>query len=51
VTRDDDRYYVPLEKVDDGAVLRTGLKFASGEDEHFTSRAFVPDVDGREKAS
>jgi len=51
VTRDDDRYYVPLEKVDDGAVLRGGLKFASGEDEHFTSRAYVPDVAGVEQAS
>jgi ectoine hydroxylase len=44
VTRDDDRYYVPLEKVDDDAVLKAGLKFASGETEHFTSSAYVPDV-------
>jgi ectoine hydroxylase len=50
VTRDDDRYYVPLEKVDDDAVLRTGLKFASGDDEHFTSKAYVPNVSGVERA-
>jgi ectoine hydroxylase len=41
ITRDDDRYYVPLDKVDDDALRRAGLRFASG-DEHFTSRPFVP---------
>jgi ectoine hydroxylase len=51
VTRDDDRYYVPLDKVDDGALLRAGLKFASGDDEHFTSKAYVPDVAGVKRAS
>src|SRR4051812_40157132 len=30
----DDRYYVPLEKVPDGAVKAAGLRFASGA-EHF----------------
>lgn len=43
ITRDDDRFYVPLEKVDDDALRRAGLRFASG-DEHFTSRPFVPAV-------
>ena len=42
VTRDDDRYYVPLEKVGDDAVLAAGLKFAAGDREHFTSQAYVP---------
>ena len=42
-TRVDDRFYVPLEKVDDGALKASGLRFASG-DEHFTSKPYVPDV-------
>lgn len=42
--RDDDRYYVPLEKVEDDAIKRAGLAFASGETEHFTSKPYVPDV-------
>lgn len=45
VTRDDDRYYVPLERVDDAAIRRAGLKFADGSDqEHFASKPFVPKV-------
>ena len=36
--------FVPLDKVDDGAILEAGLKFASGEDEHFTSQAYVPEA-------
>ncbi len=44
VTRDDDRYYVPLEKVPDGAILDAGLRFADGDDEHFATRAYVPDL-------
>jgi ectoine hydroxylase len=43
-TRVDDRFYVPLEKVDDDAVEKAGLKFATGESEHFTSKAYVPDA-------
>jgi ectoine hydroxylase len=43
VIRDDDRYYVPLDKVPDSAVNAAGLRFAGG-DEHFTSRPFVPKV-------
>ena len=43
-TREDDRFYVPLEKVDDDAVEKAGLIFASGAAEHFTSKAYVPDA-------
>jgi ectoine hydroxylase-related dioxygenase (phytanoyl-CoA dioxygenase family) len=45
VTRDDDRYYVPLARVDDDAIRRAGLKFADGSgQEHFASKPFVPKV-------
>ena len=45
VTRTDDRYYVPLDVVDDEAVARAGLRFAAGDNaEHFTSRPYVPDL-------
>ncbi|MBM3524362.1 MAG: phytanoyl-CoA dioxygenase family protein, partial [Alphaproteobacteria bacterium] len=44
--RDDDRSYVKLDKVDDGALKRAGLKFAvAGDTEHFTSKPYVPDVE------
>jgi len=43
LVREDDRYYVPLEKVPDAAVKAAGVRFASG-DEHFATRAFVPKV-------
>jgi len=42
--KDDDRYFVPLVKVDDGAIKQAGLKFASGDQEHFTSKPYVPDA-------
>jgi hypothetical protein len=43
--REDDRSYVPLDKVDDGALKRAGLRFAGGAGaEHFTSKPYVPDV-------
>jgi hypothetical protein len=42
--RDDDRYYVPLEKVSDDAIKTAGLRFASVHQEHFTSKPFVPKV-------
>lgn len=43
--RDDDRYYVPLEKVPDSAVMEAGLKFAGGDNaEHFTGAPYVPKV-------
>ena len=45
VTRVDDRYYVPLERVDDAAIRRAGLRFAEGDAEHFALRAYVPDLD------
>jgi ectoine hydroxylase-related dioxygenase (phytanoyl-CoA dioxygenase family) len=44
IWKTDDRYYVPLDVVDDGAIRRAGLKFADGAAEHFTSRPYVPDV-------
>ncbi len=45
VTKDDDRYFVPLDRVDDDAIRRAGLKFADGSDqEHFASKPFVPKV-------
>ncbi len=43
--KDDDRFYVPLDKVPDDAVKQAGLKFASGDEEHFTSKPYVPDVE------
>ncbi len=49
LTRDDDRYYVPLERVPDGAIKAAGLKFAApGNDEHFTSSPYVPQVGAAE---
>ena len=43
--KSDDRYFVPLDKVDDEALRRAGLRFASGDNqEHFASRPYVPDL-------
>jgi len=42
--RQDDRYYVRLEKVPDGAIKAAGLKFSASDAEHFARRAYVPDV-------
>jgi hypothetical protein len=42
--REDDRYYVPLDKVEDSAIKEVGLRFASGDQEHFAAVSFVPDV-------
>lgn len=44
ITKADDRYYVPLDKVPDGAIVAAGLKFAEGDGEHFTSQAYVPEA-------
>ncbi|TAJ25668.1 MAG: phytanoyl-CoA dioxygenase family protein [Reyranella sp.] len=45
ITKADDRYFVPLDPVDDEAIRRAGLRFASGDgQEHFTSRPYVPDL-------
>ena len=43
-TRVDDRFYVPLEPVDDEAIRRAGLRFATGNQEHFASKPYVPDL-------
>jgi ectoine hydroxylase-related dioxygenase (phytanoyl-CoA dioxygenase family) len=44
-TKVDDRYYVPLEPVDDDAIRRAGLRFARGDgQEHFASKPYVPDL-------
>ncbi|MGI9410829.1 MAG: phytanoyl-CoA dioxygenase family protein [Hyphomicrobiaceae bacterium] len=42
--KDDDRYYVPLDKVDDSAIKAAGLKFSSDDQEHFASKPYVPDA-------
>lgn len=43
--RDDGRYYVPLEKVDDAAIKAAGLKLAEdGVAEDFTSKPYVPEA-------
>ncbi len=42
--KDDDRYYVPLDRVEDSAIKAAGLKFSSGNQEHFASRPYVPDA-------
>ena len=41
---DDDRSYVPLDKVDDGAIKRAGLRFSDANQEHFAAKPFVPNV-------
>lgn len=42
--REDDRSYVPLEKVPDSAIKEVGLRFAADDKEHFATRPFVPKV-------
>ena len=45
ITKDDDRYMVPLDVVGDDAIRQAGLKFAGdGSQEHFTSKPYVPDL-------
>jgi hypothetical protein len=45
IIKSDDRYFVPLDKVDDGAIRQAGLRFARGDNqEHFASRPYVPDL-------
>jgi ectoine hydroxylase-related dioxygenase (phytanoyl-CoA dioxygenase family) len=45
IIKTDDRYFVPLEAVDDEALRRAGLRFASADNqEHFASRPYVPDL-------
>jgi ectoine hydroxylase-related dioxygenase (phytanoyl-CoA dioxygenase family) len=43
-TKVDDRFYVPLEPVDDEAIRQAGLRFATGNQEHFASKPYVPDL-------
>jgi ectoine hydroxylase-related dioxygenase (phytanoyl-CoA dioxygenase family) len=40
----DGRSFVPLKRVGDEAVKQAGLKFSSGDQEHFTKQAYVPKV-------
>ena len=45
IIKSDDRYFLPLEAVDDEALRRAGLRFASGDNqEHLASRPYVPDL-------
>jgi ectoine hydroxylase len=44
VSREHDRFYVPLEKVPDTAIKAAGVKFSDGAAEHFASTPFVPKV-------
>lgn len=41
---DDDRAYVPLDRVGDDALKQAGLKFSAHDQEHFAKQAYVPDV-------
>jgi ectoine hydroxylase len=43
----DDRSFTPLDRVNDDAIKNAGLKFSSGDQEHFAKRAYVPDVAAR----
>jgi ectoine hydroxylase-related dioxygenase (phytanoyl-CoA dioxygenase family) len=50
--KEDDRSFVPLEKVPDTALKAAGLQFARTDNaEHFASRPYVPDVTHEKKAS
>jgi len=40
----DDRSYVPLDRVEDAAVMAAGLSFSTQDQEHFTKSAYVPNV-------
>ncbi|WP_420416442.1 phytanoyl-CoA dioxygenase family protein [Pacificispira sp.] len=41
---DDDRSFVPLDKVTDDAILKAGLRFSDGDQEHFASKPYVPNL-------
>ena len=43
-TKVDDRFYVPLDPVDDDAIRKAGLRFADGNQEHFARKPYVPDL-------
>jgi len=40
----DDPSYAPSDRVPDGVIKQAGLKFSSGDQEHFTKAAYVPKV-------
>jgi ectoine hydroxylase-related dioxygenase (phytanoyl-CoA dioxygenase family) len=40
----DDRSFVPLDRVRDGAVKQAGLKFSAADQEHFAKQSYVPDI-------
>ncbi len=40
----DNRAFVPLDRVGDDAMKQAGLKFSTGDQEHFAKQAYVPDV-------
>ena len=40
----DNRAFVPLDRVGDDAMKQAGLKFSTGDQEHFAMQAYVPDV-------
>jgi ectoine hydroxylase len=45
VTKSDDRYFVPLDKVSDSVLRAAGARFAGADNaEHFASRPYVPDL-------
>ena len=45
IIKTDDRYFVPLDVVDDQELRKAGLRFARDDNaEHFTSRPYVPDL-------
>lgn len=49
---EDDRSFVPLEKVSDDALTAAGLQFARPDNaEHFASKPYVPDVTHEKQAS
>lgn len=41
---EDDRSFVPLEPAADDSILAAGARFSDGEQEHFASKPYVPDV-------
>ena len=42
--KNDDRSFVPLERVSDSAIKQAGLRFSTSDEEHFTKQAYVPKV-------
>jgi len=42
--KNDDRSYVPLDRVEDDAVRKAGVRFSDGAQEHFASKPYVPNL-------